>query len=658
MGYIDYIDSPDGIKGLNYRELYELADEIRRIIIQTTSRRGGHVAPSLGVVELTLALHFVFNSPTDKLIWDVGHQCYAHKLITGRRDSFDTLRSMNGISGFPKRGESCHDIVDTGHSSTSISAAAGLAVARDLRGDDHFIIPIIGDGALTGGLAFEGLNNIGHRQTKRLIVILNDNEMSISQNVGALAQYLNRLRREPIYSRFKGDVQSALRSIPGLGEPMFKALSKFKDGIRHMMVPGALFEELGFKYFGPVPGHDIRELIDVLRYARDEEFPVLIHVLTRKGKGYLPAERDPSRFHGLSPFDLCTGKSAPSGGPTFTEAFSDSIVALAENDPAIVAITAAMPGGTGLLKFASRFADRFFDVGICESHAVTFASGLALQGVKPVVAVYSSFMQRAYDQLIHDVALPNLPVIFAMDRAGLVGEDGPTHHGVFDLGFTRLIPNITVMAPADGRELGGLLAAALNHEGPCVIRYPRGFCHTALEAERVPVPVQWGSWETRRRGTNIAVLACGSMVETAAEAAALLSEDGIEAEIVNARFIKPMDLACLRDIQSRFDILVTLEEGAVMCGFGSAVLEEMAKGQLTECEKWPSVLCLGISDQFITHGTQAELREICGLDPQSVSDRIKVFMNQSAGHAKDGEGCRKGDDASGKIQSSRKQTGQ
>lgn len=617
MEILGTIDSPEQIKALNYGELETLAAEVRKLIVGTASVNGGHVAPSLGVVELTLALHYVFNSPSDKIVWDVGHQCYAHKIITGRRHEFSTLRTFGGIAGFPKISESIHDAADTGHSSTSISIATGLAVARDLNGEAFHVIPVIGDGALTGGLAFEGLNNIGHMGLKNLIVILNDNEMSIAPNVGALSSYLTHLRTEPVYSRFKGDVEETLRNIPLVGDGVVKFLRKIKDGVRNMVVPGALFEALGFKYVGPVDGHDIRELIWVLKYASEEKVPVLVHVLTKKGKGYLPAENDPSRFHGLAPFDLATGEAMHCSAPTFTKAFGEAVVALAEEDKRIFSITAAMPDGTGLNKFAARFSDRFCDVGICEGHAVTFAAGLALGGLRPVVAIYSSFLQRAYDQIIHDVALPGLPVIFAIDRAGLVGEDGPTHHGVFDIPFLRTVPGMTIMAPADLSEVAPLLATAMALPGPSAIRYPRGSGAGESSQERV-APIKAGLWQVRRRGGKTAILAVGPMVGIAELAVPAAEAAGLDPWVVNCRFIKPLDLVLLEEIFAECTGIVTVEEGAVKGGFTDAILEAAAAGR-HDC----TIESLGVPDSFIPQGTPARLRELIGLTPEGILEALR-----------------------------------
>jgi len=474
LDFLEAINNPKDIKKLNLAQLEKLAIEIRTEILSVVANNGGHLAPNLGVVELTLAIHSVYSSPIDKIVWDVGHQAYVHKLITGRKGIFPTLRKYNGLSGFPKRSESCHDVFDAGHSSTSISAALGLAKARDLKGDKYKVVAVIGDGAMTGGMAFEALNHAGHLSTD-LTVILNDNEMSIAQNVGAMSAYLNRVRIDPFYTKRKEDLEILLKKIPAIGSTMIKVADRLKDSLRYLLVPGMLFEELGFKYFGPVNGHDINELKTVLQNAKHMNKPVLVHVITKKGKGYLPAEENPDKFHGIGPFDMKTGQAyKESKNPSYTSIFSDTLVKLGETNPKILAFTAAMGEGTGTTSFAKRFPKRSFDVGIAEQHAVTMAAALALEGFKPFVAIYSTFLQRAYDQIVHDVALQNAPVVFALDRAGIVGEDGPTHHGVFDISYLRHIPNFIIMAPKDENELQHMLYTASVYNGPVAIRYPRG----------------------------------------------------------------------------------------------------------------------------------------------------------------------------------------
>ncbi|MBO8125893.1 MAG: 1-deoxy-D-xylulose-5-phosphate synthase [Firmicutes bacterium] len=618
--WLEKIKSPADLRGLSRDELYALAAEIRREIIKTTSQTGGHLAPSLGVVELTIALHCCYNSPKDKIIWDVGHQAYAHKLLTGRYDRFSTLRQLGGISGFPKREESPHDPFGTGHSSTSISAALGFAEARDMAGEDYEVVAVIGDGAMTGGMAFEALNHAGHLGTK-LTVILNDNEMSIAPNVGALSNYLTRLRTDPTFRRAKNDLEYVLRRIPAIGETVVKAAQRLKDSLKYLLVPGMLFEELGFKYYGPIDGHNIDLLINTLNEVKTRQDPVLVHVLTEKGRGYRPAETDASAFHGLGPFDIRTGKKHKNNEkPRFTQAFSRALVELAKEDERIVAITAAMPSGTGLEEFARLFPGRFYDVGIAEQHATTFAAGLAAGGFKPVFAVYSTFLQRGYDQVVHDICLQNLPVVLAVDRGGLVGEDGPTHHGAFDLSFLRSIPNLVLMAPKDGRELRGMLRAAFRHQGPVALRYPRANCPDTLEDESWP-RIEIGKGEVLADGSDLTLIAVGSMVQVAEEVAARLKPQGIEAAVLNARFVKPLDQDLILRYAAKSGKVVTLEESAVQGGFGSAVLELLANAGLT-CP----TLTLGIPDNFIPHGSRQELLELVGLTPERVLETVTSWL--------------------------------
>jgi len=501
LSLLKEVDSPQDLKRMSSLSLEKLAGEIRRKLIEVVSRNGGHLAPNLGIVELTLALHYVFNSPDDKIIWDVGHQCYVHKLITGRGEKFNTLRTFGGISGFPKREESLHDPFGTGHSSTSISAALGFALARDLLGEQHSVIAVIGDGAMSGGLSFEALNHAGHLQ-KDLIVILNDNEMSIDRNIGALADYLSRLRTDPKYSKGKSEIEQLLRRIPVIGPRVFKMAERLKDSFKYLVVPGMFFEELGFTYLGPIDGHNLRVLINILHRAKATRGPVLVHVITKKGKGYCPAEMNSDKFHGLGPFDINTGEVVSDNNiPSYTEVFGRTMVKLGQENSKIVAITAAMCLGTGLSLFAWRFPQRFFDVGIAEGHAVTLAAGLAARGFKPVVAIYSTFLQRAYDQVLHDVCIQNLPVVFALDRAGIVGEDGATHHGLFDISYLRLIPNMVIMAPKDENELQHMLKTAIDYNGPCAVRYPRGN-GTGCSLDEKPVALQVGCAEVLQEGQD------------------------------------------------------------------------------------------------------------------------------------------------------------
>lgn len=620
---LNRIEKPEDVKALTVRELEQLASELRHFIIDTVSQNGGHLAPNLGTVELTLALYSVFSFPGDKLVWDVGHQAYTHKILTGRRDAFKTLRKKGGITGFPNRSESVYDAFGVGHASTSISAALGMALARDAKGEKNQVIAVIGDGALTGGESFEALNNAGDLGTK-LIVILNDNEMSIDANVGAMSEYLSRIRIAPQYARAKRDMGSLLMSIPHIGDKVYKTASHLKDGVRSVLVPGSLFEEMGFHYIGPIDGHNIGLLEEVLASAKEMEGPVLIHIHTVKGKGYKPAEQAPDKFHGVGCFDPSTGKSAKKAGcaPSYTSVFSKALIELAKDRPDILAITAAMPSGTGLKAFGQAYPKRFFDVGIAEEHAMTLAAGMAAAGMHPVIALYSTFAQRAYDQLIHDVCLQNLPVTLCLDRAGLVGEDGPTHHGVFDLSYLRQMPNMCVMAPKDEEELRHMLATAIAIEGPAAVRYPRGAgLGVPLTDSLETLPV--GKAEVLQEEGDIAFLAVGTMVEKAKEAAAILKEEGIEAAVVNMRFIKPLDTELLGEMARTKKLLITAEENVLAGGFGSAVAEYLADHGIEV-----PLLRFGIPDRFIEQGTRRELLSLCGLQPDEMAERIRERLSQ------------------------------
>lgn len=620
---LNRIEKPEDVKALTVRELEQLASELRHFIIDTVSQNGGHLAPNLGTVELTLALYSVFSFPGDKLVWDVGHQAYTHKILTGRRDVFKTLRKKGGITGFPNRSESVYDAFGVGHASTSISAALGMALARDAKGEKNQVIAVIGDGALTGGESFEALNNAGDLGTK-LIVILNDNEMSIDANVGAMSEYLSRIRIAPQYARAKRDMGSLLMSIPHIGDKVYKTASHLKDGVRSVLVPGSLFEEMGFHYIGPIDGHNIGLLEEVLTSAKEMEGPVLIHIHTVKGKGYKPAEQAPEKFHGVGCFDPSTGKSAKKAGcaPSYTSVFSKALIDLAKDRPDILAITAAMPSGTGLKAFGQAYPKRFFDVGIAEEHAMTLAAGMAAAGMHPVIALYSTFAQRAYDQLIHDVCLQNLPVTLCLDRAGLVGEDGPTHHGVFDLSYLRQMPNMCVMAPKDEEELRHMLATAIAIEGPAAVRYPRGAgLGVPLTDSLETLPV--GKAEVLQEEGTIAFLAVGTMVEKAKEAAAILKEEGIEAAVVNMRFIKPLDTELLGEMARTKRLLITAEENVLAGGFGSAVAEYLADHDIEV-----PLLRFGIPDRFIEQGTRRELLSLCGLQPDEMAERIRERLSQ------------------------------
>ena len=619
MQYLQQIKSPDDIKTMNMSELKVLAQEIRETLIQVVSENGGHLAPNLGVVELTLALHMVFHTPEDKIIWDVGHQSYVHKLLTGRYEQFHTVRTLDGLSGFPKRSESEHDAFGAGHSSTSISAAVGFAKARDLRGGKNNVIAVIGDGAMTGGMAFEALENAGHMDSN-IIVILNDNEMSIDPNVGALAEYLSRARSNPAYTKSKDDVEELLKKIPGIGDKMFKAADKLKDSLKYLLVPGVLFEEFGFKYYGPINGHDLPALMTVLENVKGINRPVLIHVETKKGKGYAPAEKNPDLFHGVSPFHIQTGElKKKSTVPTYTSVFGKTLAELGAQDNRIVGITAAMGKGTGINVFQEQFPARTIDVGIAEEHAVTMAAAMALDGYKPVVAIYSTFLQRAYDQVMHDVALQNAPVVFCLDRAGLVGDDGPTHHGIFDVSYLRHIPNMVCMAPKDENELRHMLNSALTYNCPVAMRYPRGEGLGVPMDETLQV-LPLGKAEVLQEGDKVTLLALGSMVHIAQQAAERLqAELGITPTVINARFAKPLDADTILQYAGQDTLLVTLEEQAVTGGFGSAVLELYNQHGIDA----RNVLTIGIADSFVQHGNTARLKEMQGLDVESVVAKVK-----------------------------------
>ncbi|HBO84638.1 MAG: 1-deoxy-D-xylulose-5-phosphate synthase [Deltaproteobacteria bacterium GWC2_42_11] len=619
---LNKIDSPDDIKRLNHEELKVLAQELRQEIIKVVSMNGGHLASSLGAVELTIALHYVFNAPQDKIIWDVGHQSYSHKILTGRRDAFRTLRQFGGISGFPKPSESRYDAFIAGHSSTSISAALGISAARDIMHERYSVAAVIGDGSLTSGIAFEGLNQAGHLK-KDMIVVLNDNEMSISKNVGALSTFLSRKLTGRFATRLKKEVESFFEYIPGIGKSLVHIAKKAEDSLITLLTPGMLFEGLGFHYIGPIDGHDMTQLISTLNDAKELNGPILIHVITKKGKGYPPAEEHPSLFHGVGPFDIETGrlKKAASTLPSYTDVFSEALIEIAEKNPKVVAITAAMPEGTGLDRFAKKFPERFFDVGIAEQHAITFAAGLASQGFIPVTAIYSTFLQRAYDQVLHDVCLQNLPVVFALDRAGIVGADGPTHHGVFDFSYLRHIPNIVVMAPKDEIELKTLLKTAVECGKPAVIRYPRGSGSGFEKTSDKDIGL--GQAEVLREGSDLAIVAVGSTVYPCLEAAEKLAKDGILVTVVNARFVKPIDEGIIIAIAKKTGGILTVEENVLEGGFGSAVIELMERNNITNCR----VKRIGVPDMFVEHGSQEELRRLLGLDSRGIEEAAKVLVS-------------------------------
>ncbi|MDD5242881.1 MAG: 1-deoxy-D-xylulose-5-phosphate synthase [Syntrophorhabdaceae bacterium] len=614
---LEKIHSPKDLKKFTIPELIRLAEEIRPFIVDVISRTGGHLSSNLGVVELTIALHYVFDTPEDTIIWDVGHQCYTHKILTERQDRFSTIRQNGGLSGFPLRQESSYDTWDTGHASNSISIAVGLAEAKKKMNRHHKIVTVIGDGSLTGGMSFEALNHAGHLKSD-IIVVLNDNEMSISKNIGALSSYLNRMMTGEFISNIREEIKNITKKHP----TVYKAAKHFEEAIKGFFIPGILFEELGFQYFGPVDGHDLGNLTDTLKNIKRFKGPVLIHVITKKGKGYPYAEDDPERFHGISTFEMTTGNSIRSGSRTYTDVFGDTIVELAKKDERIVAVTAAMGLGTGLDKFSGLYPERFYDIGIAEQHGVTFAASLALGGLRPFVVIYSTFLQRAFDQIILDVCLQNLPVVFAIDRSGIVGQDGPTHHGAFDLSYFRHIPNMVLMAPKDENELRHMLYSAYLYECPAAVRYPRG------EAPGVPIDEQFkeiplGTWEVLREGADMAIIACGNMVHPASLAAEELAGEGIECSVVNGRFVKPMDRELLLRIAQQTGRILTIEENTIMGGFGSGIMELLSK----EGVALP-VKCLGIPDTFITHGSQNSLRNRIGLDREGISKAIREWLKK------------------------------
>jgi len=617
------INSPADIKNLKLPELSLLAEEIRELIVRTVSQNGGHLASSLGSVELTLALHYVFDAPHDKIIWDVGHQAYAHKIITGRKDIFNTLRRKGGVCGFPRREESPYDVFNVGHSSTSISAGAGIAEAKCLKGENSRVVAVIGDGSMTAGMAFEGLNWVGDRE-KNFIIILNDNEMSISSNVGALSSYLNRIMTGHNVTRIKAEIKNLLKNIPSIGEQVFKFTKQLEESMKALIVPGGLFEELGFQYVGPLEGHKLEPLIRTLSNVKALDGPVLVHVLTKKGRGYEFAEREPSKFHGIGPFCLETGECAadPGSPPSYTQVFGSTMVELGREDEKVIAITAAMCQGTGLENFAREFPGRFFDVGIAEQHGVTFAAGLATEGLKPVVAIYSTFLQRAYDQVLHDVCLQNLPVVLALDRGGIVGDDGPTHHGLFDFSYLRSIPNLTVMAPKDENELRHMLKTAISLDTPASVRYPRGKgVGVPLEAPKV---LETGRAEIIRDGSDLAIFAIGSTVYPALAAAGALEKEGIRARVVNCRFVKPLDAELLVASASSLQRVLTVEENVLMGGFGAAVLELFEEHGVFGVK----VMRLGITDEFVEHATQDELRAKYGIDESGIAEAARKLMKK------------------------------
>ncbi len=616
------IDSPEDLRRLSVAELNTLADEIRNLIVNTVAVTGGHLASSLGAVELTLALHYVFSTPGDKLVWDVGHQCYAHKIITGRKNRFSTLRRRDGLSGFPKREESIYDTFNVGHSGTSIAAAAAFAEANCLRGDKSRTIAVIGDGSMTTGMAFEGLNWAGDRK-KRVIIVLNDNEMSISPNVGALSSYLNRVMTGGRVTRLRGELKNFLKKIPNIGEQVIRFSRQVEESVKTFVVPGALFEELGFTYVGPLEGHRLDYLIKNFENIKNLEGPVLVHVITQKGRGYKFAEENSPGYHGIAPFDVASGMTIPSANPapSYTEIFGNTLVKLAAADERIVAVTAAMCEGTGLDKFRQIFPARLYDVGIAEQLAVTFAAGMAVGGFLPVVAIYSTFLQRAYDQILHDVCLQKLPVVFAVDRAGIVGEDGPTHQGLFDFSYLRNIPGMIVMAPKDENELQHMLKTAVNCGAPAAVRYPRGKgLGVTLDEQIITLPI--GRGELISEGSELAIVAVGSTVHPSLAAAERLKAEGFSVGVLNARFVKPLDADLICKAAAGTGKLLTVEENVLHGGFGSAVLELFAARGITGVK----VKCLGIQDEFVEQGTQAELRRAHGIDEEAIIDAARQML--------------------------------
>lgn len=610
---------PNDIKNMTIEELNVLADEIRGFLIENVSRTGGHLASNLGVVELTLSLYNIFNFKADKIIWDVGHQCYVHKILSGRMSEFKTLRKYGGLSGFPKVSESEYDHFQTGHSSTSISAALGMARARDLKGEKNEVLAVIGDGALTGGMAFEALNDVGYSKTK-MIIILNDNQMSIGKNVGGMSAYLSKIRMEPGYNKLKQDIDGILKKIPSIGDSMARTLERVKNGIKQMVVPGMLFENMGIKYLGPIDGHNIKEVSKILEKAKSINGPVIIHIVTKKGKGYKFAEMNPGKFHGIGPFNLQSGEVAVTGGISYSKAFGNAMVKLAEEDSRIVAITAAMKDGTGLQQFEDKYKSRFFDVGIAEQHAVTMAAGMASQGLKPVFAVYSTFLQRAYDQVVHDICIQKLPVILAIDRAGIVGADGETHQGVFDLSYLSHIPNMTIMAPKCVEEMEPMFKWAFNQNSPIAIRYPRG--GDVLDLDLNPVTeFKYGKWERIYDEGDISIIAVGKMVQNALIAREKLLRMGIEIGVVNAIFVKPIDIELLSKFSKTKKIIITVEDNIVTGGFGSLVSEYIQSINSTA-----KVINLGFKDEFIPHGNVDVFYKASGIDSDGIVEKVIKFI--------------------------------
>ncbi|RII28269.1 MAG: 1-deoxy-D-xylulose-5-phosphate synthase [Geobacter sp.] len=618
---LETLNSPADLKKLKPEQLPALAEEIRQFLLETVSTTGGHLGSNLGTVELTIALHYCFDSPNDKIIWDVGHQAYTHKILTGRREQFHTQRQYHGLSGFPKRSESEHDAFGVGHSSTSISAGLGMAAAADLAGTKNHAIAVIGDGSLTGGMAFEALNQAGHLK-KNMIVILNDNEMSISKNVGAFSSFISRKMTGRYFRDLKKEMQGLMLNIPAIGTDILHFAKRAENSLKSFLTPGSLFEALGFDYLGPLDGHDLLQLVEVFTNINELDGPLLVHIMTTKGKGYKPAEETPDKYHGVGAFDIATGKGAPkAAAKSYTDVFGETIVQLAEQDPKIVAITAAMPDGTGLHKFAERFPKRFFDVGIAEQHGMAFAAGLAADGYLPVTAIYSTFVQRAYDQVFHDICLQNLPVTIAMDRSGLVGDDGPTHHGVFDLSYLRHLPGITLMAPKDENELRHMLKTAIYGGSPMALRYPRGSGY-GVDMDTDLAALEIGKGEQLIDGDDLCIIAIGSTVYPALQAAETLKQKGISTGVINARFVKPLDADLILSAARKTGRIITVEENALQGGFGSAVLELIFDNSLSDVR----IKRLGIPDYYVEHGSQAQLRKDLGIDAAGIALAAEEFL--------------------------------
>jgi 1-deoxy-D-xylulose-5-phosphate synthase len=626
--YLDQIQDPAHLRSLPPEALPKLAEELRDFLVSSVSRTGGHLGASLGTVELTLALHYVYDTPRDRLVWDVGHQAYGHKALTGRRGLFPTLRQYKGLCGFPKRSESGYDTFAVGHAGTALSAAYGMARARDILKSDFHVVAVVGDAAISNGLSMEALNNIGDHPDMNLVVVLNDNEMSISPSVGAMTSYLNKILAGKSYNQAKSRVENLIDRIPKVGHQVLHMAHHAEEALKGFMTPGTLFEELGLRYYGPIDGHNLPTLVEIFQRVKELKGPILLHVVTQKGKGYAPAEENPEKYHGVSGFDKQTGMSpapAAPGAPSYTKVFGDALVELAESDPALVGITAAMPEGTGLKKLGEVFPDRYVDVGIAEGHAVCMAAGMACEGLRPVVAIYSTFLQRAYDQIIHDVCLQNLPVVFALDRGGLVGEDGETHQGVYDLSYLRCVPNMTVMAPSDENELRDMLFTAVSHPGPIALRYPRGAGEgVAPEKGFRKIPV--GKGLLLEEGKDYALLAVGRMVGVAKAAREVLKKEGLEGTVVNMRFVKPLDEELLLQVAGRNKVLLTLEENVVAGGFGSAVLESLQRRGVLDC----AVKLLGVPDQFIEHGKPQLQRDFCGLEAPRVAEEVRRMLKDQS----------------------------